>query len=127
MKMPTMELSEPALRAIHLMRRFQSLEEQYREAAAKEYELARVALETAYAKTNRESLGNISKALHKRALEDPTRKELIGDEQFFRELAVMYAAIAQVELSLDEARERERYRRIESGHDIRNADPSRAE
>ena len=125
--MPPMEMSEWSQKAVHLMRHFQNLEEKYRVAAAREYQAAKEELTRAYALTNRESLGNLQLAIQKRAREDQTRKALIGDEQFYRGLAEMYAAIAQVELTLDEARERESYRGAEQSHDLRNVDPPCAE
>lgn len=122
-----MEMSEWSQKAVYLMRRYQNLAEKYREAATREYQAAKEGLTRAYQRTNRESLGNLDRAIQKRALEDPTRQVLIGDEQFYRALASMYAAIAQVELTLDEARERESYRKAEQSHNLRNVDPSRTE
>lgn len=127
-----MELSSRTRWAVEQMRYFQEEEERYRASAQHEYELAKQSLTRAYQRTNRETLGNLDKTINRRALEDQTRKDRIGDEQLCRGLAEMYAAIAQVELALDEARERERQNKNRSpanqqGYGLRDVSPPRIE
>lgn len=100
-----MATSDRTIWAVSQMRRFQALEEQRRDSAEREYKAAKEGLVRAYARTGRESLGNLEKAIDRRALNDQTRKEIIGDEQFFRGLTEMYSGIALVELALDKLRD----------------------
>lgn len=103
-----MQLSDETLTAIRNMRKCQETEESFREAAQTRFKEAKEAYRKAYAKTtNRSTLGNLEYTINRRAQEDPQRKDLVGDEQFYRGLTQMYAAVAQVELALDEARDRE--------------------
>lgn len=105
-----MLLSRRTQWAIEQMRRCQAQQEQFRKAAQSEYEAAKIDLTRAYQNTQRETLGNLDKTIQRRALNDQTRKDLVGDESFYRSLTLMYASVAQVELALDEARERESIR-----------------
>lgn len=129
-----MAISHRAQWAIDQMRRCQDLEEQYRTAAQEEYKAAKDDLTRAYTRTQRQTLGSFDKTIQRRALADQTRKELVGDEAFYRSLTLMYTGVAQVELALDAAREREsfdRKRRAQGespeAYDLRNVSPPRTE
>lgn len=100
-----MGMSDRSRWAVEQMRWFQQLEEKYRKSAQNEYEKAKEALARAYTRTNRETLGSFDKTISRRALDDTTRKELVGDENFFRGLTEMYASIAMVELAVDRLRD----------------------
>lgn len=98
------ELSARTQFAIQQMRLFQQKEETLRAAVTDRYNAEKENLRTAYEKTGRETFGHLDATITQRANDDTMRKNLVGDEQFYRALAEMYARIASVELELDKFR-----------------------
>jgi uncharacterized membrane-anchored protein YjiN (DUF445 family) len=118
-----MILSAEARHAITQMRYFQQLEETHRVAVKDQYQKVRQQQRDAYQRTNRETFGALEETITQIANADPIRKSLVGDEQFARSLAEMYAQIAAVEISLCEVEAGTELEK--SSRSLRNADTPR--
>jgi len=117
-----MFLPSEARVALRWMRHFQRLEEQTRTAVTDRRRDITEAYRQAYIKTNRQTHGSLNQTATQRANQDEVSKTMIGNEQFYRELANMYANIVTAELAYAEARERD-----EESNRIRNVGASRAQ
>lgn len=92
-----------------------------REIVARKIEV-KTSTKATYKRTKRETFGALEQITTRLADDDQTARIMIGDEQFYRGLTVMYAEVARAELALEEAIARE-----QANPSLRDARASRAQ
>lgn len=101
------------------MRHFQGKEEEARSAVTDHRDKVKTQLKDNYIRTGRETFGALDETVTQLANNDSIGKTMIGDEQFYRGLAHMYAQIALVELAIEEKAERESSNSVRHAHPLR--------
>lgn len=90
--------------ALQKMRAYLELAEKSRIAAVRRYLEVKDIERQKYIASGRETFGSIEEVITRQANSDQIRKEHIENEQFYRGLTEMYAAVARAELAFDKAR-----------------------
>lgn len=94
--------------AVIRMRYFQQKEEEARLSVADHRDVLKQQYRENYQRTDRETFGALEETVTQLANSDTIGKTLIGDENYYRGLVVMYTQIALVERAVEEKDERER-------------------